>query len=759
MGERGERREERGERREERGERREERGEGMGEREERLFETKVGRCRGVDRVFASTVFGAMCLIWAYRVRNIPTVGSSGRLAWLSVMLSEFAFGLYWIITQSVRWRISFQIPFKHNLLQRYDEENLPAVDIFVCTADPILEPPCMVINTVLSAMAYNYPPNKLSVYLSDDGGSELTFYALLRASIFSKHWLPFCRRFNVEPMSPEAFFASQINSTTTEYAQQCLFIKKLYEEMKSEIESSVGKGKVPENVRSEHRGFKEWNGKTTKQDHQAIVEMIMDGRDRNAIDEDGLQLPTLVYLAREKRPNYPHHFKAGAINALIRVSSEISNAPFILNLDCDMYPNNANTIQETLCFFLDKTKGHDIAYVQFPQSFSNITKNDHYANSYLVINKFELAGISGYGVSLFCGTGCFHRRESLLGAYLRGYKAKWEIKPKINDNRSIDELNQALKSLVTCTYEEGTQWGKEMGLVYGISVEDIATGLAISCRGWKSIYYNPERKAFLGIAPTTLDVACLQHKRWSQGMFQVFFSKYCPFIYGHGKINLGVQMGYCNYLFWAPMSLPTLCYVIVLPICLLHGIPLFPQLSSIWLLPFAYAFLSTYGYSFCEYLSCGSTAKGWWNLQRIKLIHRTTSYFFGFIDTMTKQLGLSQTNFLITDKVATEDIQKRYEQEIFHFGGFSIMLTILATVALLNLFGLIGGIKRTLMDLKFNSSHLMVQISLSLLVVMINLPVYEALFIRSDKGSIPSSIMIKSIILASLACCLAPFIY
>jgi len=119
-----------------------------------------------------------------------------------------------------------------------------------------------------------------------------------------------------------------------------------------------------------------------------------------------------------------------------------------------------------------------------------------------------------------------------------------------------------------------------MGLVYGIAVEDIATGLVISCRGWKSIYYNPERKAFVGIAPTTLDVNCLQHMRWSEGLFQVFFSKYCPFIYGHGKIHLGVQMGYCNYLLWAPMSLPTLCYAIVLPISLFHGIPLFPKVVS-----------------------------------------------------------------------------------------------------------------------------------------------------------------------------------
>lgn len=59
------------------------------------------------------------------------------------------------------------------------EKVLPGIDIFVCTADPLIEPPIMVINTVLSAMAYDYPSEKLNIYVSDDGGSEFMFYALL----------------------------------------------------------------------------------------------------------------------------------------------------------------------------------------------------------------------------------------------------------------------------------------------------------------------------------------------------------------------------------------------------------------------------------------------------------------------------------------------------------------------------------------------------------------------------------------------------
>jgi cellulose synthase/poly-beta-1,6-N-acetylglucosamine synthase-like glycosyltransferase len=88
------------------------------------------------------------------------------------------------------------------------ESDLPPVDIFICTADPIKEPPLTVINTVLSALALDYPVGKLSCYVSDDGGSPLTFYALLEASRFAKIWLPFCDNYSIQDRCPEAYFSN-----------------------------------------------------------------------------------------------------------------------------------------------------------------------------------------------------------------------------------------------------------------------------------------------------------------------------------------------------------------------------------------------------------------------------------------------------------------------------------------------------------------------------------------------------------------------
>ncbi|EXB51025.1 Cellulose synthase-like protein E6 [Morus notabilis] len=731
----------------------------------RLFETREARFRGIYRVFASTIMVGICLIWFYRLKNIipRTTGyhddhqpaEGRRWAWIGMFMAEVGFGLYWIITQSVRWSLIHFYPFKERLSNRY-ENMLPGMDIFVCTADPIMEPPTLVINTVLSAMSYNYPPEKLSVYVSDDGGSEFTFYSLLEASHFSKRWIPFCKRFNIEPRAPEAYFSQHYSSSLQDnkFAQEWLVIKKLYEDMKNRIELAVEAGKVPEEARKQHKGFSEWNLNIKKNDHQPIVQILIDGRDTSEVNNEGSRLPTLVYMAREKRPNWPHNFKAGAMNALIRVSSEITNAPFILNLDCDMYSNNADTIQEILCFFMDEKKGDEFAFVQFPQYYNNTTKNDVYANVCAAANEVELAGVGGYGAALYCGTGCFHRRESLSGEkYSKGNRFQWNTEAKRNEGKSVNDLEKSSKVLASCCYEKGTQWGKEMGLMYGCPVEDIVTGLAIQCRGWKSVHYNAERKAFLGVAPTTLEVSLVQHKRWSEGMSQIFLSKYCPFIYGHGRIKLGAQMGYSIYLLWAPISLPVLFYVIVPSLCLLKGISLFPEVSSPWFLPFAYVFVAKNVFSALEAMNCGSTLKGWWNLQRMWLIRRTSSYFIAFLDIIKRKLGLSETTFALTDKVVTEDVSKRYEQEIMEFGSSSLMFTILATLALLNLFTLVGGIMKILMDFDSKAlEQLILQIVLCGIIVVVNFPVYQALFIRRDKGCIPSSLMLKSVVLASLLC-------
>ncbi|CAN4102604.1 unnamed protein product [Withania somnifera] len=725
---------------------------------EPLFETKKAKGRILYRLFATSLFCGIVLIWIYRLRNIPKSGENGRYGWIGMLGAELWFGFYWFLTQSLRWNRVYHQTFRNRLLMRYENE-LPRVDVFVCTADPAIEPPIMVINTVLSVMAYNYPPEKLSVYLSDDAGSELTFYALLEASRFAKHWLPYCKKSNVEPRSPAAYFAS--SSVSDQSDADFSEIKRLYEDMANKIDVACKAGTVSDQAKLEYKGFSKWDSYSSKKSHVAILQILIDSRDEEIKGIDGVILPTLVYVAREKHPQHFHNFKAGAMNALIRVSSEISNGPVILNVDCDMYSNNSNSIQDALCFFMDEERSEKNAFVQFPQSFENTTKNEVYG-SMRVIDKVEFHGADGYGGPLYVGTGCFHRRDTLYG---REYstEARIDLKSacpkKMEEN--VHELEERVEQLASSTYELNTQWGNEIGLKYGCPVEDVLTGLTIQCKGWKSVYYRPKRKAFLGVTATTLDQILVQHKRWSEGDLMILFSKYSPVWYGLGKLNPGLVLGYLHYCFWSPNCLATLYYSIIPSLYLLRGISLFPQVYSKWFLPFAYVIIAELVYSFAEFLWSGGTILGWWNEQRIWLYKRKSSYFFAFLDTVLKLFGSSNITFIVTPKVTDEDVLLRYKQEKMEFGSASSpVLTILSTLAMLNLFCLMGLVKKLIltreMGLKYVFETMVLQILLCGVLVFVNLPLYNALFFRQDKGKIPSSTAVQSVVFALSFCtCIA----
>ena len=136
-------------------------------------------------------------------------------------------------------------------------------------------------------------------------------------------------------------------------------------------------------------------------------------------DVENNELPRLVYVSREKRPGFDHHKKAGAMNSLvsyillimfyfffvwffdsllcflkIRVSGVLSNAPYLLNVDCDHYINNSKALREAMCFMMDPQSGKKICYVQFPQRFDGIDRHDRYSNRNVVF--FDVSSSTTY---------------------------------------------------------------------------------------------------------------------------------------------------------------------------------------------------------------------------------------------------------------------------------------------------------------------------------------------------------------------------
>ncbi|KAK6140958.1 hypothetical protein DH2020_025300 [Rehmannia glutinosa] len=169
--------------------------------------------RILNRVFALIYSAAISALFYHHGRTLlRTTTTATFLSFctsLTMLTSDIILAFMWLNSQAFRLNPVSAQPFPENLQQVLNRpEDFPALDVFICTADPSKEPPMTVAATALSAMAYDYPAEKLSVYVSDDGGSELTLFALMEASKFGKEWLPFCRENRVMERCPEAYFGS-----------------------------------------------------------------------------------------------------------------------------------------------------------------------------------------------------------------------------------------------------------------------------------------------------------------------------------------------------------------------------------------------------------------------------------------------------------------------------------------------------------------------------------------------------------------------
>ncbi|XP_019055334.1 PREDICTED: cellulose synthase-like protein E1 isoform X4 [Nelumbo nucifera] len=601
---------------------------------DRLFTTRIASGRLLYKLYFIAFIAGIFSLCYYRLTHIP---SDHPILWLLVSLAEFWFAATWVFQQGFRWAPTFHVTYPDRL-----PSNLPPVDLFVCTADPDREPPMLVADTLLSLMAYDYDANKLAFYLSDDGGSELTFHAIYQASLFAKHWLPFCRKYKVEPPAPQAYFSAE--------------------------NMDVGGG-----CQSFRRDYD-------------LVKVLLQGNGKD-VDVEGKPMPTLVYVSREKRSGHPHHYKAGALNALI-----------------------------------------------------------------------EFFGTNAHNGPMYAGTGSVHRRESLNG---RKFDPNFPIKledKSVKGSKNWTELEEKAKELIRCDYEMGKPWGKEMGVMYGCAVEDVFSGLVFHSRGWQSVFCSPERKAYLGLAPVNTNDTLIQHKRWSTGSLEIFLSDYCPWTHGVGRLKLGQIMCYSFYTLWALWCLPMLCYALIPPLAMANGISLFPQVTDPWFKVFASLGIASHIFSLGELMWAKGTIKMWWNETRMWMMKGSSSYLFSVIVIILKSVGISETGFEITSKVINQEALKRYNQEIMEFAVPSPMFIPTTTLSLLNLYCLLQTTPKILEVGLGGLDHLALQLIISGYISIISMPLYEALFLRKDKGRMPTSVTTYSITLAFLVFYLSSFV-
>ncbi|GAV84804.1 Cellulose_synt domain-containing protein [Cephalotus follicularis] len=464
-----------------------------------------------------------------------------------------------------------------------------------------------------------------------------------------------------------------------------------------------------------------------------------------------MRLPMFVYVSREKRPGYDHNKKAGAMNALVRASAILSNGPFILNLDCDHYIYNCKAIREGMCFMMDRG-GENICYIQFPQRFEGIDPSDRYANHNTVFFDGNMRALDGVQGPVYVGTGCMFRRFALYGfdppdPDKMSQKGNVETQPfspsdfdpdldvnllpkRFGNSTMLAESipicefqgrpladHPAIKfgrppgalrvprdpldattvaeavSVISCWYEDKTEWGDRVGWIYGSVTEDVVTGYRMHNRGWHSVYCITKRDAFRGSAPINLTDRLHQVLRWATGSVEIFFSRNNA-ILGSRRLKLLQRLAYLNVGIYPFTSFFLIVYCFLPALSLLSGHFIVQTLNATFLIYLLIITVCLISLAILEVKWAGIGLEEWWRNEQFWLISGTSAHLAAVVQGLLKVIAGIEISFTLTSKSAGEDVDDIFA-DLYIVRWTSLMIPPIV-IAMINIIAMAVAFSRTI---------------------------------------------------------------
>ncbi|MEH2160355.1 MAG: glycosyltransferase [Nostoc sp.] len=397
------------------------------------------------------------------------------------------------------WRpLVRQVKSLDQMIPPLPRSDWPTVDVFVTCYN---EPSEIVEETAKGALAMDYPPTKLRVYILDDGNSadmramteklcieDLQSPQLQQEAsrIDAEHSYLLQRLKQLENLTPSTQAAEKwLQASSEPVANQ--FATELVQSLQQFILW----------LPPTHQSISDSPGETLRErlttERKALEESI------RKKELELLELSRFRYIARPKTPGVAHHAKAGNINYAI-FSGETAGT-FIVTLDADHIPK-PNFLKRVLPYFYaynlstGKYDQNKIAFVQTRQDFYNIPPGDPFGHRANLFYGPLQQGKDGMNAAFYTGTNAILRREALVSVGLQNFADEFA-----KDEKRLDEFD----------------------LVGGVSsnsiTEDMNTAMRLHSAGWKSIYHNELLAE--GLAPDDLSSTLKQRLRWAQGTIQV----------------------------------------------------------------------------------------------------------------------------------------------------------------------------------------------------------------------------------------------
>ncbi|PKI45378.1 hypothetical protein CRG98_034183 [Punica granatum] len=298
-------------------------------------------------------------------------------------------------------------------------------------------------------------------------------------------------------------------------------------------------------------------------------------------------------------------------------------------------------------------------------------------------------------------------------------------------------------SVISCWYEDKTEWGQRVGWIYGSVTEDVVTGYRMHNRGWRSIYCVTKRDAFRGTAPINLTDRLHQVLRWATGSVEIFFSQNNAAL-ASSRMKLLQRIAYLNVGIYPFTSVFLIVYCFLPALSLFSGQFIVQTLNVAFLTYLLIITLTLCALAVLEIKWSGIAIEEWWRNEQFWLIGGTSAHLAAVLQGLLKVLAGIEISFTLTSKSAGEDNDDEFA-DLYIFKWTSLMIPPI-TIMMINLIGIAVAVCRTIYSSNPEWSKLIGGVFFSFWVLAHLFPFAKGLMGR--RGRTPTIVFVWSGLLA-----------
>ncbi|XP_058724195.1 cellulose synthase-like protein D4 [Vicia villosa] len=247
-------------------------------------------------------------------------------------------------------------------------------------------------------------------------------------------------------------------------------------------------------------------------------------------------------------------------------------------------------------------------------------------------------------------------------------------------------------SVISCWYEDKTEWGDRVGWIYGSVTEDVVTGYRMHNRGWRSVYCITKRDAFRGSAPINLTDRLHQVLRWATGSVEIFFSKNNAFL-GSKRLKLLQRLAYLNVGIYPFTSLFLIVYCFLPALSLFSGFFIVQTVSIAFLVYLLIMTVCLVMLAILEVKWSGIELEQWWRNEQFWLISGTSAHLAAVVQGLLKVVAGIEISFTLTAKSGAEDDDDIYA-DLYVVKWTSLMIPPIV-IAMVNVIAIVVAFSRT----------------------------------------------------------------